>query len=277
MSRINTAHNIPQSTIDKINRKRVVFVVDECHRSVTGSGKDSGSGMLLSIKNAFPRAILFGFTGTPIFPENARGEMTTEVIFGDMLHKYTLASGIPDGNVLGFDVYREDTDESIIREAVALRKADPEAVPPIESVEQIANDPEKMDIYNKWMNDTDILKVEDEAKSYFTTLRHHENVMRKIVHERPMLSHNGKFHAILATKNIPEAIEYYRLFKEHYPEYNVTAIFDDSIDNNGGGEYKEDAILEILEDYNTKFKTTFHQSTYAKYKKDRRHTEKWNH
>lgn len=268
MSRITTANNIPQSTLDKINRKRVVFIVDECHRSVTGSGRESGSGMLITIKNTFPRAILFGFTGTPIFKENARGEMTTEVIFGDMLSKYTLASGIPDGNVLGFDVYREDTDESIIREAVALRKADPDAIPPIENVEQIANDPEKLDIYNKWMNDTDILKIEDEAKSYFTTLRHHENVMRKIVNERPMLSHNGKFHAILATKNIPEAIEYYRLFKEHYPEYNVTAIFDDSIDNNGGGEYKEDAILEILEDYNKKFDTSFQQSTYAKYKKD---------
>ena len=84
----------------------------------------------------------------------------------------------------------------------------------------------------------------------------------------PRLSRNGKFHAILATKNIPEAIEYYHLFKQHYPEYNVTAIFDDSIDNNGGGEYKEDAILEMLDDYNKKFNTTFQQSTYAKYKKD---------
>lgn len=267
MSRINTVNNIPQSTIDRINKKRVVFIVDECHRSVTGSGKDSGSGMLLTIKNTFPRAILFGFTGTPIFEENG-GEMTTAVIFGDELQKYTLAHGIPDGNVLGFDLYREDTDENVIREAVALRKADPDAVPPIESVDQIADDKEKMNIYNKWMNDTDILKVEDEAKSYFTTLRHHENVMRKIVEERPMLSHNGKFHAILATKNIPEAIEYYHLFKEHYPEYNVTAIFDDNIDNNGGGEYKEDAILEILDGYNKKFGTTFQQSTYAKYKKD---------
>lgn len=268
MSRINTVNNIPQSTIDRINKKRVVFIVDECHRSVTGSGKDSGSGMLLTIKNTFPRAILFGFTGTPIFDENARGEMTTGVIFGDELQKYTLAHGIPDGNVLGFDLYREDTDENVIREAVALRKADPDAVPPIESVDQIVDDKEKMNIYNKWKNETDILKIEDEAKSYFTTQRHHENVMRKIVEERPILSHNGKFHAILATKNIPEAIEYYHLFKEHYPEYNVTAIFDDNIDNNGGGEYKEDVILEILDGYNKKFGTTFQQSTYAKYKKD---------
>ena len=265
MSRINSDNSIPQSTIDRINKKRVVFIVDECHRSVTGSGRESGSGMLLTIKNTFPRAVLFGFTGTPIFPENARGEMTTEVIFGDMLHKYTLASGIPDKNVLGFDLYREDTfQEQEVREAVALRQADPEA----ETVDDIAKDNEKMDIYNKWMKDTDMLKVEDEAKSLYTSDAHHMAVVQKIVEERPMLSHNGKFHAILATKNIPEAIEYYHLFKEHYPEYNVTAIFDDSIDNNGGGEYKEEAILEILDDYNKRFETTFQQSTYAKYKKD---------
>ena len=263
MSRITTGNSIPQSTIDKINKKRVVFVVDECHRSVTGSGKDSGSGMLLTIKNTFPRAILFGFTGTPIFEANAKGEMTTEVIFGDMLHKYTLASGIPDGNVLGFDLYREDTfQEHDIREVVALRAVE------AESFEEIEKDKEKVEVYNKIMTETDMVKIEDEAKSLYQSESHHMAVMNKIVEERPMLSHNGKFHAILATKNIPEAIEYYRLFKEHYPEYNVTAIFDDSIDNNGGGEYKEDAILEILEDYNNKFGTTFQQSTYAKYKKD---------
>lgn len=263
MSRINSDNNVPLSTIDHINRKRVVFIVDECHRSVAGAGRDSGGGMLLTIKNTFPRALLFGFTGTPIFPENARGEMTTEVIFGDMLHKYTLASGIPDKNVLGFDLYRMDTfTELEIREAVALRAVE------AESFEEIADNQEKVEIYNKIMHDTEMLKIEDEAKSLYISESHHRAVMNKIVEERPMLSHNGKFHAILATKNIPEAIEYYHLFKEHYPEYNVTAIFDDAIDNNGGGEYKEDAILEMLDDYNRKFGTTFQQSTYAKYKKD---------
>lgn len=269
MSRINMGNHIPQATIDKINKKRVVFIVDECHRSVTGSGKDSGSGMLLTIKNTFPRAVLFGFTGTPIFEKNARGEMTTEVIFGDNLHRYTLADAIPDGNVLGFDLYQEDTfKKQEVCEAVALRMTAGEGEPVPQSVEEIANDKEKMDIYNKWMNDTDILKIEDEAKSLYTSEAHHIAVMHKIVEDRLMLSHNGKFHAILATKNIPEAIEYYHLFKEYYPEYNVTAIFDDSIDNNGGGEYKEDAILEILCDYNKKFGTTFRQATYAQYKRD---------
>ena len=263
MSRITHENHVPQSTITKINNKRVVFIIDECHRSVSGGGKESGSGMLLTIKNTFPRAVLFGFTGTPIFPQNAHGEMTTEVIFGDMLHKYTLANGIPDGNVLGFDLYREDTFQpNEIREAVALRAVG------AESFDEIGENKEKVDLYNKWLHETDMIKVEDEAKSLYQSDEHHKAVMQKIVEERPMLSRNGKFHAILATKNIPEAIEYYHLFKQHYPEYNVTAIFDDSIDNNGGGEYKEDAILEMLEDYNHKYGTTFQQSTYAKYKKD---------
>lgn len=256
MSNINKEHHVPQSTIDKINGKRVVFIIDECHRGVYGE-------MLISIKNTFPRALLFGFTGTPVFKENAHGEITTEVIFGDMLHKYTLANGIPDGNVLGFDLYRVDTfKEYELRNIVALRKAG------VNSIEELDLDLEKQEIYNKYMNDVDIAKIEEIAKSLYYSDEHHLSVAQWIVRERPMLSRNGKFHAILATKSIPEAIAYYKLFKEHYSEYNVAAVFDDSIDNKDGGITKEDSILEMLSDYNEKFNTHFVQSTYAKYKKD---------
>lgn len=256
MSRINPDNNVPESTIKKINSKRIVFIIDECHRGVFGK-------MLLSIKNTFPRAVLFGFTGTPVFEENARNEITTEVIFGDMLHKYTLGNGIPDGNVLGFDLKREDDmTENELREMVALHEAE------VDTVEQIGNDPEKKAIYDAVMNDWDILKVEDKAKSFYQCREHHVAVANKIVAERPVLSRNGKFHAILATKNIPEAIDYYRIFKERFPEYHVATIFDDSIDNVERAIYKEDAILEMLEDYNNTFGTHFQQSTYAKYKKD---------
>lgn len=263
MSRVNNKHGVPQSVLEKINRKRVVFIIDECHRSVAGTGGESGSGMLQSVKNTFPRALLFGFTGTPIFPENARGELTTGVIFGDMLHKYTLADGIPDGNVLGFDLYRVDTfAQREIREAVALRAVG------ANSFEEIKDCKEKLEEYNRWMNDKEMISVEDEAKSLYYSEDHHLAVVQKIVEERPQLSRNGKFHAILATKNIAEAIEYYRLFKKKYPEYNVAAIFDDNIDNNDGAGYKEDAILEMLDDYNHRFGTAFRQSLYAHYKKD---------
>lgn len=256
MSRVNKQNGVPDSTISHINKKRVVFIVDECHRGVYGS-------MLLSIKNTFPRAVLFGFTGTPVFQENARGELTTEIIFGDMLHKYTLANGIPDGNVLGFDVYREDTfNEEEVRDEYARLKMG------LESKDDIEGDEQKKEEFNKIAKETDILKIEADAKKIYESETHHMEVMRKIVSERPVLSRNGQFHAILATKNIPEAIAYYELFKEHYPEYNVATIFDDSIDNEGHSEYKEDAILEMLTDYNNKFGTEFQQSTYAKYKKD---------
>ncbi len=264
MSRVNSENHIPQSTIRHINQKRVVFIIDECHRSVGGGGRgESGSGMLVSIKRTFPRALLFGFTGTPIFPDNARDEITTEVIFGDQLHKYTLADAIPDGNVLGFDLYREDTfKEDDMREQYALKQLNLGSTDEVHESEQLTGQ------YEKIKTETDILTVEQELKSIYESDTHHLAVMHKIVEERPVLSRNGKFHAILATKCISEAIDYYHLFKKHYPDYNVTAIFDDSIDNNGHDEYKEDAILEMLDDYNMKFGTSFQQSTYAKYKKD---------
>ncbi|MCI5583843.1 MAG: hypothetical protein MR357_09015, partial [Anaeroplasma sp.] len=230
-----------------------------------GTGGENGSGMLMSIKTTFPRALLFGFTGTPIFEENAQNEITTEVIFGDMLSKYTIANGIPDGNVLGFDIYRESTaDEAEMRHEVALRMAE------VEREEDLQADPDKKAIFEKYMDPERVsaLAIEDEARSYYTTENHHIAVMNKIVGERQVLSHDGKFHAILATKNIPEAIEYYRLFKQNYPSYNVAAIFDDSIDNNDSAGYREDAILEMLDDYNRKFGQHFQQSTYARYKKD---------
>lgn len=121
MSNVNSEHGISQAEIDSIGRKRLVFIIDECHRSVFGD-------MLIDIKNTFPRALLFGFTGTPVFEENAHNEIMTETLFGDMLHKYTIANGIPDHNVLGFDPYRINTyDDNELREKAAICSVKSEA------------------------------------------------------------------------------------------------------------------------------------------------------
>lgn len=258
MANINPRHGVPQSIIDAIGRKRVVFIVDECHRSV-------GGAMLMDIKRTFPRALLFGFTGTPVFEENAHGEITTGVIFGDMLHKYTLANGIPDRNVLGFDLIRADVyPEQDLRNKVALKMCE------VEDYDQVEGNPQLEALYNGVMNDMELIKVETEAArmKLYENESYHRSVMYRIMENFDELSRQWKFHAILATKNIPEAIEYYKLFKEHFPEFNVAAIFDDNIDNDGKSEYKEDAILEMLDDYNRKFGTSFQQSSYARYKKD---------
>lgn len=269
MYNIRAERGIGQATIDSINKKRLVFIIDECHRSVFGD-------MLVSIKNTFPRALLFGFTGTPVFEENAHDEITTGTLFGDMLHKYTIANGIPDGNVLGFDLYQEITyDEDELREKAALY------VLRATSVEEIEGDDEKMEVYNRFMTELEMPSEYNDAqgkvchgiefylpKDIYQQDVHHQAVADRIVSEFPRLSKNGKFHAILATQNIPEAIAYYELFKSQHPSLNVVAVFDNNIDNSDEGIAREDALLEMLIDYNAKYQTTFQLSTYGKYKKD---------
>lgn len=86
--------------------KRIAFIFDECHRSQFGKNHDA-------IKEFFPRAQLFGFTGTPIFEKNARYEQvegeqaslrTTETLFERSLHEYTITHAIEDENVLRFHI-----------------------------------------------------------------------------------------------------------------------------------------------------------------------------
>lgn len=268
MSNVNSEHGISQAEIDSIGRKRLVFIIDECHRSVFGD-------MLIDIKNTFPRALLFGFTGTPVFEENAHNEIMTETLFGDMLHKYTIANGIPDHNVLGFDPYRINTyDENELREKAAFAQLR------VKRIEEIEGDEEKMAIYNKFVNELQMPKTYTEGgetkhgieyylpNDIYQQPIHHQAVAADIIKSRSRLSKNDKFHGILATQNIPEAIAYYKLFKEQYPSLNVVTVFDNNIDNSNEGIAKEDALLEILKDYNDKYHTSFQLSTYAKYKKD---------
>lgn len=268
MSNINSGNGISQTEIDGIGRKRLVFIIDECHRSVFGD-------MLIGIKNTFTRALLFGFTGTPVFEENSRNEIMTETLFGDMLHKYTIANAIPDRNVLGFDVYRENTyDDNELREKAAFAQLK------VKRIEEIEGDEAKMAIYNKFIDELHMPSTYTEGgqprhgieyylpKNIYQQDIHHQAVAADIVSGRNQLSKNGKFHAILATQNISEAIAYYKLFKERYPSLNVVALFDSNIDNSDGGIVKEDALLEMLDDYNRQYSTTFQLSTYGKYKKD---------
>jgi type I restriction enzyme R subunit len=111
------AENIKKTDIVKIVAKRTVIIIDEAHRSTFGE-------MLTNIKETFTHSIIFGFTGTPIQDVNKRKDNTTTTVFGDELHRYTLADGIRDGNVLGFDCYMELTyTDSDLREKVAHMKA----------------------------------------------------------------------------------------------------------------------------------------------------------
>lgn len=268
MSNIEEDGSKNDHDIAVINKKRIVFIVDEAHRSTFGD-------MLITIKKTFPAAIFFGFTGTPIHDENKKKKSTTSDIFGNELHRYSIADGIRDKNVLGFDPYKVLTyKDRDLRRVVALERAKAAT-----EEEAIANE-KKKEIYYHYMNDITMAGYKDAVGNYikgiedfiptsqYETVAHQQTVADDIIDNWNTLSHGGKFHAIFATSSILEAVIYYKLLKAKKPDLKIAALFDQSIDNNGSGIFKEDALVEMLTDYNKTFTQDFKIPTYAKYKKD---------
>ena len=221
----NDENGLNAHDIEEIGKKRIVFIVDECHRSTFGE-------MLSTIKSTFPNAIFFGFTGTPIFEENQKKMSQTSTIFGGELHRYVLADGIRDKNVLGFDPRMVQT-----------------------------------------------FKEDYLPNSQYIEPEHQNAVVNDICDNWSILSVNKKFHAIFATSSIPEAIEYYGLFKDKMPSLKVTCLFDPHISNEDGeykntykgkpvALFKEDGLVKILNDYNNMFGQDFTIPTHASFKKD---------
>jgi len=103
IQKLNTAISKPQylEKMAKLKDERIVFIFDECHRSQFGETHNR-------IKAFFNNIQLFGFTGTPIFADNAvkneLGRRTTKELFGDCLHKYVITDAIKDENVLKFAI-----------------------------------------------------------------------------------------------------------------------------------------------------------------------------
>lgn len=114
-----------KARLQSLADKRIAFIFDECHRSQFGKNHDA-------IKEFFPRAQLFGFTGTPIFEKNARYEQvegeqaslrTTETLFERSLHEYTITHAIEDQNVLRFHIdYYKAEGEKLPKPGEALKK-----------------------------------------------------------------------------------------------------------------------------------------------------------
>lgn len=258
--------------LEEIQAKKLVFIIDECHRSTFGE-------MLSTIKKTFPHALFFGFTGTPVFVENEKIKNTTADIFGDELHRYSIADGIRDKNVLGFDpsmvmVYRDKE----LRELVALYQAK------ANSVEEAVSDPEKSKKYYHFMSEqevpmagkkkedgTYIKGIEDYCpKEQYEQEAYQEAIVDDMIKNWLMMSRNNKFHAMFATSSIPEAIQYYRKFRKKMPELRVTGLFDPTIDNEGGQKSleKEDGLKEMLQDYDDLYDQNFDIGGYEKFKKD---------
>lgn len=286
MSRIRDEDGgLNASDIAAISRKRIVFIVDEAHRSTFGD-------MLLTVKTTFPNAIFFGFTGTPVFVEKNGNDQSD--VFGNELARYTIADGLRDKNVLAFDPYKVLTfRDRDVRQAVALQQAK------AATVEEALADPVKSEVFYRFMDSARVRMAGFEASgpsggeeadkrvkgiedylpaSQYMSDEHRGKVVEDIRSNWTVLSHGGKFHAIFATSSIPEAIEYYRLLKAEMPELKTTCLFDPNISNEDGDYkmykgkpaalFKEDGLTEILTDYNRRYGQDFTLPSHAGFKKD---------
>lgn len=257
--------------LEIMRSKRIVFIIDECHRTTFGD-------MLIDIKQSFPGAVFFGFSGTPIHKENARKDNTTTDVFGDELHRYSIADGIRDKNVLGFDPYQVRTyRDRDLRLSVALMKAK------AHTQQDAFADHKKKKIFNRYMNDVPMAGYLDATGAYqrgiedyipsaqYNRDEHQNAVVQDIADNWLTLSQDSKFHAIFATSSIPEAITYYRLMKAKCPHLKITALFDPNISDEDCASdpvFKTNGLVEILEDYNKNFGQNFDLGSHAKFKKD---------
>jgi type I restriction enzyme, R subunit len=235
--------------------KRIVFIFDECHRSQFGDNHKA-------IKDFFPKAQLFGFTGTPIFKDNASSAriatiqpdaeqaektlVTTEDIFQKQLHAYTITHAIEDANVLRFHVdYFKPEGKNVPKPGEALAK---------------------------------------------------KAVIDAVLAKHDTATAGRRFNAILATASIPDAIEYHALFKaaqaakqEADPSFvplNIACVFSppaegnadvqqiqedlpqEKLDNAQDPDSKKAALKTILADYNARYGTNHHLSEFDLYYQD---------
>ena len=249
-----------EALMDSYKNKKVVFIIDECHRSQFGK-------MHGDIDRHFQKANYIGFTGTPIFEANkgANGRTTADIFNAGLLpdgkrrdaclHRYMIKDAIADGNVLRFSVEYQRT---IFIHQVAQKGIDPEQL----------DDPEyckrhKIDIDNLYHDDERIRKVAEHI------LDHHEQ------HIHPQ----GKdiYTALFAVDSIKTLGKYYDVFKElneARPEadrYRIAAIFsygaNEDMDGKGD-EHSMELLSRCIDDYNRMFGTSYSIESFDAYRKD---------
>jgi type I restriction enzyme R subunit len=240
--------------LEPLRDQRIVFIFDECHRSQFGDNHQA-------IKAFFPKAQLFGFTGTPIFEDNATYKKidgtigsykTTEDIFQKQLHAYTITNAIDDRNVLRFHI----------------------------------------DYFGEKPKDD----TGDKKKKSKPKLPSPEAVVGEILKKHDSATNQRRFNSVLATASINNAIEYYELFKQaqaaklaeddSYKPLNIACVFSppaegnkdvqqlqedlvtEKEDNKKDPEEKKKALKKIIADYNAQYCTNHTISEFDSYYQD---------
>ena len=237
-------------------QQRLVLIFDECHRSQFGE-------LHTAITRAFKNYHLFGFTGTPIFAENASASgspllKTTEQAFGDKLHTYTIVNAINDGNVLPFRIDYINT----VKMAEGVKDCKVKAI----DIEKALAAPERISAVVRYILENFDRKT---CRSFFYTVKGQRL---------------AGFNSIFAVSSIPVAMLYYKEFKRQLQELHrdmaVATIFsyqpneadpeDESFNTAELDDTSRDFLEAVIADYNTAFNTNFDTSAdkFQNYYKD---------
>ncbi|MDY6309635.1 MAG: HsdR family type I site-specific deoxyribonuclease [Oribacterium sp.] len=223
---------------DAIKNLRVAFVVDECHRAVTPQTKRD-------LEAFFQRSLWYGFTGTPIFPENSyeqKGDLpqTTEQLYGKCLHSYTIKEAIHDEAVLGFMV------ECLGPKGLSQEEAE--------------------QLYGTEQHMRSVLDV----------------ILNKSYTKFGLQKGRGKtYEAILTVDSIEQAQRYYDLLKKvvagedelkicdavkkALPDFPKFAITYSISENDEASKVNQDKMKESLKDYNAMFGTHYSMENIGTY------------
>jgi type I restriction enzyme R subunit len=227
--------------MENLRDKRIVFIFDECHRSQFGETH-------LNITKFFTNHQMIGFTGTPIFADNACGnkfgKRTTKELFDECLHKYVITDAIGDDNVLKFSV-----------EYVGRYK-------------EKANSNNNLDI-----------EVEDiDTKELLESPERLEKITDYIIDNHARKTHSKEFTAMMCVGSVDILTRYYDLFKSKQHGLKIATIFSysaneddkdanglDALDDSDGAHVDEehinkhsrDKLEEYIGHYNTMFGTNF--------------------
>ena len=164
--------------ITHLKDQRIVFIFDECHRSQFGKTHDD-------IKNFFTASQMFGFTGTPIFEENAGsnefGKRTTAMLFEKCLHKYVITNAIKDENVLKFSI---------------------EYISTFKRKDQI------LDIEVEAIDEAEVMEAPQRLN----------NIVDYIIANHGRKTHNKSFTGMFCVSSVETLIKYYQLFHQKKQE-----------------------------------------------------------
>lgn len=245
---IQKLNNLMKAEADlSVYQQQVVFIFDECHRSQFGEAQKN-------LKKKFKRYYQFGFTGTPIFPQNALGSETTASVFGRELHSYVITDAIRDEKVLKFKVDYND-------------------VRPQFKALETETDEKKLSAAENQQAFLHPLRIQ-EITQYIL------NNFRQKTH-RTFPGARG-FNAMLAVSSVDAAKAYYATFKElqeeaanksaSYKPLRVATIFsfaaneeqsaigditDESFDTSAMNSSAKEFLDAAIDDYNAYFKTNF--------------------